>query len=73
MINALLKTGYNLYGVEDSDTPVSYMRYYQGERLTTVDNIDTVYGQVSLVMAMYGYPGQYGIKESAEAFLPPLE
>lgn len=28
---------------------------------------------VSLVMAMYGYPGQYGIKETAEAFLPPLE
>lgn len=73
MIDVLLKTGYNLYGVEDSDAPVSYMRYYQGERLTTVDNIDTAYGQVSLVMAMYGYPGQYGIKESAEAFLPPLE
>lgn len=73
MIDVLQKTGYNLYGVEDSDTPVSYMRYYQGERLTTVDNIDTAYGQLSLVMAMYGYPGQYGIKESAEAFLPPLE
>lgn len=73
MINAWQKTGFYVYGVEDSDTAVSYMRYYQGERLTTVDNIDTVYGQVSLVMAMYGYPGQYGIKETAEVFLPPLE
>ena len=42
-------------------------------RLTTVDNIDTVYGQVSLVMAMYGYPGHYGIKQTADAFIPPLE
>lgn len=73
MIKVWQKSGYNVYGVEDSDTAVSYMRYYQNSRLTTVDNIDTVYGQVSLVMAMYGYPGHYGIKQTAEAFLPPLE
>jgi hypothetical protein len=73
MIKAWQKAGLNVYGVEDSDTAVSYMRYYQNAHLSTVDNIDTVYGQVSLVIAMYGYPGQYGIKETAEAFLPPLE
>ncbi|MGB4504448.1 MAG: copper transporter [Syntrophaceticus sp.] len=73
MIKAWQKSGYNVYGVEDSDTAVSYMRYYQSSRLTTVDNIDTVYGQVSLVMAMYGYPGHYGVKQTAETFLPPLE
>lgn len=73
MIKAWQKAGLNVYGVEDSDTAVSYMRYYQNAHLSTVDNIDTVYGQVSLVMAMYGYPGQYGIKETAEAFIPPLE
>ncbi|HHV34493.1 MAG TPA: copper transporter [Syntrophomonadaceae bacterium] len=73
MIKDWKKAGLNVYGVEDSDTAVSYMRYYQSARLTTVDNIDTVYGQVSLVMAMYGYPGHYGIKQTADAFIPPLE
>lgn len=73
MIKDWQKAGLNVYGVEDSDTAVSYMRYYQSARLTTVDNIDTVYGQVSLVMAMYGYPGHYGIKQTADAFIPPLE
>lgn len=73
MIKAWRGAGFNIYGVEDSDAAVSYIRYYQSASLTTVDNIDTVYGQLSLVMAMYGYPGQYGIKQTAESFLPPLE
>jgi len=73
MIKSWQKAGYNVYGVEDSDTAVSYMRYYHSNSLSTVDNIDTVYGQVSLVMAIYGYPGQYGVKQTAESFLPPLE
>lgn len=64
--------GIKVYGVEDSDVPVSYMRYYQSARLTTVDNIDSVYGQVALVQAMAGHPGHYGIKPTAENFLPPL-
>ncbi|MGB9791174.1 MAG: copper transporter [Thermacetogeniaceae bacterium] len=64
--------GIKVYGVEDSDVPVSYMRYYQASRLTTVDNIDTVYGQVALVQAMAGYPGHYGVKPTAENFLPPF-
>ncbi len=72
----LIKTwqsyGLRVFGVEDSRVPVSYMRYYQSAGLTTVDNIDTVYGQVALVRAMGGYPGHYGIKETAEAFIPPL-
>jgi len=73
MIKTWQKNGINVYGVEDTDTLVSYMSYYQSASLTTVDNIDTVYGQVSLVQAMSGYPGHYGVKQTAEAFLPPLE
>lgn len=73
MVKAWQDAGINVYGVEDSNTLVSYIRYYQSARLSTVDNIDTIYGQVALVQAMSGYPGHYGIKETAEAFLPPLE
>lgn len=73
MVKTWQKNGISVYGVEDTDTLVSYMSYYQSARLTTVDNIDTVYGQVSLVQAMSGYPGHYGVKQTAETFLPPLE
>ncbi len=73
LIKMLTASGVRVFGVEDARVPVSYMRYYQGACLATVDNIDTVYGQVALVRAMEGYPGRYGVKESAEKFLPPLE
>ncbi|MDH7576241.1 MAG: copper transporter [Bacillota bacterium] len=72
LVKAWQNYGLRVFGVEDSQVPVSYMRYYQSARLTTVDNIDTIYGQVALVRAMGGYPGHYGIKQTAEAFIPPL-
>lgn len=72
LVKAWRSEGIRLFGVEDSDVPVSYMRYYQAANLTTVDNIDSIYGQVALVQAMAGYPGHYGIKPTAEDFLPPL-
>ncbi|HHW39986.1 MAG TPA: copper transporter [Syntrophomonadaceae bacterium] len=72
LVKAWQTDGIRIFGVEDSDVPVSYMRYYQAARLTTVDNIDSIYGQVALIQAMAGYPGHYGIKPTAEDFLPPL-
>lgn len=72
LIAVLQKQGVKVFGAEDSDVQVSYMRYYQGARLTTVDDIDNIYGQVALVQAMSGYPGNYGVKQTAQDFLPPL-
>ncbi|MFY9140804.1 MAG: copper transporter [Thermacetogeniaceae bacterium] len=73
LIKTLQKEGCTVYGTEDSDVEISYMRHYQNVRLTTVDNIDTAHGQLALIQAMNGYPGHYGIKETAESFLPPLQ
>lgn len=73
LIRSLQKAGCTVYGTEDSDVEISYMRHYQNARLTTVDNIDTAHGQLALIQAMNGYPGHYGIKETAESFLPPLQ
>lgn len=73
LIKSLQKAGCTVYGVEDSNTEISYMRHYQSAHLTTVDDIDTAYGQLALIQAMNGYPGHYGIKQTAESFLPPLE
>lgn len=73
LVKSLQNQGLRVYGVEDSQVPVSYMRYYQSAHLTTVDNIDTICGQIALIQAMDGYPGHYGIKQTAGNLLPPLE
>ncbi|MFZ5591583.1 MAG: copper transporter [Bacillota bacterium] len=63
----------SVYGVEESVAANSYMREYQKKRISTVDNIDTVPGQVALVMAMTGKPGHYGAKSTAQKLLPALD
>lgn len=60
----------NVYGVEESCTAFSKMKDYQKKGITTVDNIDTIPGQVSLVYAMSGMPGHYGVKSSALKLSP---
>lgn len=73
LIKTLQKAGCTVYGTEDSDVEISYINYYKKAHVTTVDNIDTAHGQLALIQAMNGYPGHYGIKETAENFLPPLQ
>ncbi len=62
-----------VYGVEETNVLYSYMRDYQKKRISTVDNIDTVPGQVALVLAMSGRQGHYGIKSTAQKLLPPCD
>ncbi|MHB1125709.1 MAG: copper transporter [Bacillota bacterium] len=60
-------------GVEPSWAAFSYMRAYQGQHMTTVDNIDTIPGQTALVLALEGRPGNYGTKTTAQRLLPTLK
>lgn len=62
-----------VFGVEHSGVSHSYMKDYQSERISTVDNVDTIPGQVALVLAVSGKPGHYGIKSTAQKLLPSLE
>lgn len=59
-------------GVEESTVAGSYMKEYQRKCRATVDNADTVAGQFSLVMALTGCDGHYGIKETAQKLIPSL-
>ncbi|MFZ5644080.1 MAG: copper transporter [Bacillota bacterium] len=65
--------GINVYGIEESGVFYSYMNEYQKMGLTTVDNIDTIAGQVALVYAISGKPGHYGIKPTAKRLLPVMD
>lgn len=61
-----------VYGVESSQTSFSYMEEYQKNNISTVDNIDLSLGQIALIYAMEGEPGNYGIKPTAKRFMPSV-
>ncbi len=70
LMNYFLAQNIPVYGVETSDVDYSYMKQYQKLNVSTVDNIDMIPGQLSLVMAVYGKPGNYGIKTTARQLMP---
>ena len=57
-------------GVEKLDVNHSYIPYYKNLKIPTVDNVDTVMGRISLVLAIEGRPGHYGVKSTAEDLFP---
>ncbi|MFZ5647788.1 MAG: copper transporter [Bacillota bacterium] len=71
-IDFFTNRGISVFGAEESFAAYSCMKDYQKKGLATVDNIDTVPGQVSLVYAMSGRPGHYGIKSTARSLLPVI-
>lgn len=72
LIDYFLSRKTNVYGVEESSAYRSCMKSYQKKGITTVDNIDTIPGQISLVYAISGMPGRYGIKPTARTLMPDI-
>ncbi len=72
LISYLSNQGIKAFGVETSAVTYSCMENYQKENITTVDDVDLSPGQVSLVLAMEGEPGNYGMKPTAQKFMPSL-
>jgi len=73
MMNYFLERNIPVFGVETSDVAYSYMKEYQKLKVSTVDNIDMIPGQLSLVMSVYGKPGNYGIKSTARQLMPEVQ
>lgn len=59
-------------GVEETNAPYSFIKEYQRKRISTVDNIDTAPGQLAMVLALSGQPGNYGVKSTAQTLLPEI-
>jgi Tfp pilus assembly PilM family ATPase len=72
LIESLAQQGLKIFGVENSKVTYSYMEEYQKDKISTIDNVDLSPGQISLVYAMEGEPGDYGIKVTAKKFMPSL-
>ncbi len=59
-------------GVETVATEPSSISFFQGNELTSVDDIDLTAGQLAMVLAMLGAEGSFGVKGSADRLLPEL-
>lgn len=57
-------------GIEKSDVTNSYVEKYKDSRISSIDNVESTIGKITLVLAMNGMPGNYGVKPSAESLAP---
>jgi len=72
LIKELKKLSLPLVGVETTTVETSYIEIYKKQKLSTVDNVDTIIGQTSLILVINGKEGNYGVKKSAQALMPYL-
>lgn len=73
LIDYFLANNIPVYAAEESNIAYSYMKDYQKYNISTIDNIETVPGQLALVFAMNGKAGHYGVKPTAQRLLPNLD
>ncbi|AQS58523.1 copper transporter [Desulforamulus ferrireducens] len=73
MIDYFLQQKIPVFGVEETNVTYSYMKAYQKKRMSTVDNVESVPGQLALVMSIADKPGHYGVKPTAQQLLPPFD
>lgn len=59
-------------GVEEVDTDPSSISYFDSNDVTSVDNLNQPAGKVSLVYALAGAEGSFGVKEGSDRLLPEL-
>jgi hypothetical protein len=59
-------------GVETSTAEPSSISFFQGNDLSSVDDVEMTAGQLALVFTMLGAEGSFGVKGSADRLLPDL-
>jgi hypothetical protein len=72
LLEGMARTGKRVVGAERTDDDPSQIEFFTDRGLASVDNLDTVAGQVALVLALDGAQGAFGTKETAEGLLPDL-
>jgi len=59
-------------GIEETSTDPSSVSYFGSSDLTSVDNLNQPAGKVSLIYALAGAQGSFGVKEGSDRLLPEL-
>jgi hypothetical protein len=57
---------------EDSQATESFVGKFKNMDISTIDNIDEISGFISLVYALNGKTGNYGVKPGADTLMPDL-
>ena len=72
MISGIVATKAPAVGVENSTAESSSVSFFQGNDLSSVDDVDLVAGRLATVFALLGAEGSFGVKNSADRLLPDL-
>lgn len=72
LLSGIVATKTPAVGVETSDAEASSVSFYQGNNLSSVDDIDLTAGRLATVYALLGAEGSFGVKGSADRLLPDL-
>jgi hypothetical protein len=72
MIQELTGLGVRVVGCEPRDKPVSCIPLYKAAGIPTVDSADYPAGRLAVVLAIAGTDGHFGVKETADSFLPQI-
>ncbi len=70
LIDGVTAVGLPTVGVELSSTEPSQVPWYQGEDISSVDDLGVTAGQAALVYALAGARGSFGTKPTADSLLP---
>jgi hypothetical protein len=72
LMSGIVATKAPAVGVETSDSDDSSISFFQGNDLSSVDDIDLVAGRLATVFSLLGAEGSFGVKGSADRLLPDL-
>ncbi|HEX4466125.1 MAG TPA: copper transporter [Solirubrobacteraceae bacterium] len=72
LLAGIAAVGVPAVGVELSNATESQIPWYKGKHISSVDDVDEQAGQASLIYALAGYSGTFGIKGTADSLLPAL-
>jgi Copper transport outer membrane protein, MctB len=72
LMSGIVATRAPAVGVESSTAEPSSVSFFQGNDLSSVDDVDLVAGRLATVFSLLGAEGSFGIKGSADRLLPDL-
>ncbi|HKA66523.1 MAG TPA: copper transporter [Solirubrobacterales bacterium] len=72
LISGITATRTPAVGVETSTAEPSSISFFQGNDLSSVDDVEMTAGKLAMVFAILGAEGSFGVKGSADRLLPDL-
>jgi Copper transport outer membrane protein, MctB len=72
LIGGIAATRTAAVGIETTTADPSSISFFQGNDLSSVDDVDATAGKLAMVFAMLGAEGSFGVKSSADRLLPDL-